>query len=127
MLCRSCCIDPNTLSCPFSYRKRDSPGAVCAEGPAAVLAGELLSLHRLSDYSTLQQGGGVDHLQQTYLCVLQTGKKHIYAPQKQVANIALVVCNVILKDEVTCIFCFGISAAILRPAILKSQLNHFVT
>lgn len=56
-----------------SHRERNVPGAVCAEGPAAPLTGKLLPLLWLSDNPTLQQGGGVDHLQQTDLHFLQTG------------------------------------------------------
>lgn len=67
------CVIPLFLS---PSRKRDIIGAIRTEGLAAVLAGELLSVHRLADHTALQQGGGVDRFQPPHLRLLQTGETH---------------------------------------------------
>ncbi len=121
------------MSCPLSCRKRDHPGTICAEGPDAILAGKLLSLHRLSNNSALQQGGGVDHLQQTYLCVLQTGEKHSRLSHHAHRWVFWLVLNVLPEPQfshlnsrwTTLIKCFS---SLLKSTItaIKSDSRHTV-
>ena len=58
---------------PPPYREGDLPGALCAEGAAAGLSGQLLPLHGLPDHAALQQGGGVDPLLQARISLPLTG------------------------------------------------------
>lgn len=55
------------------HRKGDLPQVVRLEGSAAIVGGQLLQIHRLSDHSALQQGSGVDHLLQACVSVPLTG------------------------------------------------------
>lgn len=76
MCCGPAVIDqvPLLLSLSPPCRKRDLPGAVRPEEPAALVPGELLPLHRIPDHAAVQQGGGVDRLQPAHLRLLQTGE-----------------------------------------------------
>lgn len=55
------------------HRKGDQPQIIHPERPAAIISGQLLPIHRLSDHTTLQQSGGVDHLLQACVSVPLTG------------------------------------------------------
>lgn len=55
------------------HREGDQPQVLHPEGSAAVVSGQLLPIHRLSDNTALQQGSGVDHLLQARVSVPLAG------------------------------------------------------
>lgn len=113
------------------HRKGDLPQVVRLEGSAAIVGGQLLQIHRLSDHSALQQGSGVDHLLQACVSVPLTGASsshtrththlsiQLYSPRTVRSHLRTVSGSLAVPR------CHGVSAQAIFPLICLPSLFPF--
>lgn len=111
------------------HRKGDLPQVVRLEGSAAIVGGQLLQIHRLSDHSALQQGSGVDHLLQACVSVPLTGASSSHTRTHThtcpYSSILHAQSDPICAQSVDRLLSHGVSAQAIFPLICLPSLFPF--
>ena len=108
-------------------RKRDQPQVVHPQRSAPIISWQLLPIHRLSDHTTLQQGGGVDHLLQACVSVPFTGvfspHTHTHTKQYPARSHWITCCPTVLMQKKF----FSSSASTLHFSLIISAITPMHT